>query len=180
MSYCVGRVVKITLRSCIRMLSRSRECWRQVTAFVCFFLFYPNRRRAAFSTARCGDCAVVVVVVVRMSQRHAFVAYNCSHCALFRFSSSYTSRFSVIVVAVGERLPARDIFVSSIYIRERKLPVRVPVLVDAEVRVRGHTPENVDSEEKTKQKKRKESIARGMSLACGLDYCNLVSFVAIS
>lgn len=125
MSYCVGRVVKITLRSCIRMLSRSRECWRQVTAFVCPFSLSSMVSRIQTEGARpfprrdAVTASLSLCVVVRMSQRHAFVAYNCSHYALFRFSSPYPSRFSVIVVAVGERLPVRDIFVPPIYTREK-------------------------------------------------------------
>lgn len=92
------------------MLSRLRERWRQVTAFVRPFSLSStafSRIQTDRRTARDGGDGAVVVVVVRMSQRHAFVAYNYSHYALFRFSPPYPSRFSVIVVAVGERLAAR-------------------------------------------------------------------------
>lgn len=83
---------------------------------------------------------VAVAVVVRMSQRHAFVAYNCPRYALFRFSPSARpparrrsdpSRFSVIAVAVGERLAARRYFRTVyLYTKTRTAP-SVSVLVGA-------------------------------------------------
>lgn len=129
-------------------------------------LSHPNRRRA--DATRCGDCVVVVVVVVRMSQRHAFVAYNCSHHALFRFSSLHPSRFSVIVAAVGERLAAHDIFVSPIYIRKKTACV-VPVLVDAAKFGSEDTPRRMSAG--------KTRVLYEIRMACGLDYSNLVSLI---
>ena len=81
-----------------------------------------------FPRRDCGDCAVVVVVVVRMSQRHAFVAYNCSQLRIVSFFSS----LSLVLFChrgCSWRTPGcpYDIFVSSIYIREKTLPVCVLV-----------------------------------------------------
>lgn len=146
---------------------------RLCTSFFSFIhgLSHPNRKRAAFSTTRCGDCVVVVVVVVWMSQRHAFVAYNCSHYALFRFSPPCPSCFSVIVVAVGERLAARDIFVSSIY--TRKKTVSVP---RCSCRRREGSGQRTHPEESLLAEKKKK-ILRETRSACGLDYSNLLSSV---
>lgn len=84
-------------------------------------LSLERRARAAFSMTRRSRVVVAVAFVVRMSQRHAFVAYNYPRYALFRFSPSARSsarrrsrpdpsRFSVIAVALGERLVARRYF----------------------------------------------------------------------
>jgi len=68
------------------MLSRSRECWRQVTIFAYPFSLSPCIRtedtRGLFHDAT--RQSTVHIVVVRMSQRHAFVAYNCS-CYIVSF-----------------------------------------------------------------------------------------------
>lgn len=85
-----------------------------------------RRRRSRSRRLRRSRAVIVAVrlrVVVRMSQRHAFVAYNCSHHALFRLSGPCPSRFSVIMAVVGERLAARVYFRIAYLYSPRRLPV---------------------------------------------------------
>lgn len=136
MSYCVGRVVKITLRSCIRMLSRLRECWRQVTAFVRPFSLsstvshrsHPNRRRAVFSTTRCGDCAVVVVLSFECHNdtHSSHIIARTTHCFVFLLPIPRAFLSSWLQLE-NAWLPV--IFSYRLFIYARRLPVCVPVLV---------------------------------------------------
>lgn len=97
-------------------------------------------------------------VVVRMSQRHAFIAYNCSHHALFRLSPPCPSRFCHH--SCSWRTPGCPcIFSDRLFI----CPRRPPVLVDAA----GQRTHPVKC-------RRGNSIACDIRSVCGPDYSNLV------
>lgn len=146
------------------MLSRSKECWRQVTVF---FLFHPQSsrirtedawplpQRRSMSLPRRRCC-----IVLRMSQRHAFVAYNCSHRALFRFSPPCPSLAFLCHRGCSWRTPGcPGIFSDCLFI----CPRRLSVLVDAA----GQRTHPVEC-------RRENSIACDIRSVCGLDYGNPV------
>lgn len=146
MSYCVARVVKITLRSCIRMLSRSRECWRQVTAFVRPFSLSSTVSRIRTEGAR--PFLRRDAVTASLSSLLSFECHNDAH------SSHIIARTTHCFVFL---LPIPHAFLSSWLLLENAwLPVifsyllfiyarRLPVMCSGarrcrEVQVRGHTP----------------------------------------
>lgn len=130
------------------MLSRSRECWRRVTTFVHPFSLSPGIRTKTFEDTRglfhsATWQSTVHIVAVRMSQRHAFIAYNY----LYYIVSFFLRLFPFALLSHHDcswRTPGCPRYFRIAYLYSRRDCQSWVLIGTADVRVRGHTPKNVD------------------------------------
>lgn len=150
------------------MLSRSRECWRQVTIFVCPFSLSSTVSRIRTEGARTRRDAVTA----SLSSSLSFECHNDTHSShiIARTTHCFVFLLPIPRAFLSSSLQLENawlpvIFSYHLFIYARRLPVCPGARRCREVWVRGHTPKNVG------RKKKEYEI----HLACDLDYSNLVS-----